>query len=125
MQKVIDRVLYIMQTFQKHLKKDRSKELESKLIKLAKVFKEIEKKCPLALQKAKEFLYFHNKVSKLGHTVNGYQCKLLISAKEYLRKRKIKFEIVDFKCECGKVINMSYPLWKRDQSININLEQQL
>ena len=72
MQKVINKVVYIIQTFQQYLKEDRLQGLEPKLIKLAKVTKNIEKKCRTALQEAKEFLYFYKEVSKPGCTVNGY-----------------------------------------------------
>ena len=66
------------------------------------------------MQATKEFLYFHKEVSKPGYIVNGCQCKLLETAKEYLRKEKIKLEIVDFKSECSKDINTLYLLCKRD-----------
>ena len=56
MQKVINKVVHIIQTFQKHLKEDRPNGLEPKLIKLAKVSKEIEKKYASVTQESKEFL---------------------------------------------------------------------
>jgi len=42
--------------------------------------------------------------------------------KEYLRKEKIEFETIDFKYKCSKDINVPYPLCKRDQDINTNLD---
>ena len=114
MQKVINRVAYIIQIFQQHLKEDRLKELEPKLIELTKVSERVEKKHIAASQEAKEFLYFHEEASKLGYIVNSYQYKLLTTTKEYLRKGKIKFDIVNFKCKCSKDINAPHLLCKRD-----------
>ena len=96
--------------------------MEPKLIELAEVSKEVEKKYISALQEAKEFLCFYEEVSKPEYTVNGYQCKLLTTAKEYLRKGKIKFDTTDFKWKCSKDINTPYSLCKRNQGVNINLE---
>ena len=85
----------------------------------------MEKKFRTALQEAKELLCFYKKVSKLEYVVHGYQCKLLTTSKEYLRKGKIKFKMVNFKCKYGKDINVVYPLCKNDQEKHINLEQHL
>ena len=77
MQEIIDRVLHIMQSFEKHMKLDRPDSLEPRLIKLSKVSKDKKKKYLIAAQEATEFLYFYKEVIKLGHTVNDYQCELI------------------------------------------------
>ena len=125
MQKIINRVLHIIQSFQQYLKLDRLDSLEPRLIKLAEVSKDEKKKYVVVAQEAKEFLYFHKEVTKLGYRVDIYQYKLIQAAREYLEKEKIKFDIVAHKCNCGKDISLLFLKEKCSQSININLEYQL
>ena len=66
MQKVINRVLHITQSFQQCLKVNRLEYLDPRLIKLTKVSENVEKKYTAAKEEAKKILYFHEEVIKPG-----------------------------------------------------------